>query len=93
MTNPGQLPCRIPGTKRLAAKVAFMLLVVAAQFAQAQTFNVLHSFNGLDGRQPYDGVTLDREGNLYGTAYGGGDGAGTVYKLTHGFRPRCVRDC
>jgi len=71
MTNPRQHPCRIPGTKRLAAKVAFMLVVGAAQFAQAQTFNVLHSFNGLDGRQPYDGVTLDREGNLYGTAYGG----------------------
>jgi hypothetical protein len=68
------MPIRIPGTKRLAAKVAFMLVVVAAQFAQAQTFNVLHSFNGLDGRQPYSGVTLDREGNLYGTAYYGGDG-------------------
>ena len=83
MTNPRQHPCRIPGTKRLAATVAFMLVVVAAQFAQAQTFNVLHSFNGLDGEHPYDGVTLDRGGNLYGTAYGGGDGAGTVYKLTH----------
>ncbi len=34
-------------------------------------------------RNPYAGVTLDRGGNLYGTAYGGGMGYGTVYKLTH----------
>ena len=83
MTNPGQHPCPIPGTNRLAATVAFTLVFVAAQFAQAQTFNVLHSFNGLDGEHPYAGVTLDRGGNLYGTTYGGGSGAGTVYKLTH----------
>src|ERR1035438_7984526 len=83
MTNPKQHRCRILGTKRLAATVALMLVVVAAQFAQAQTFNVLHSFNGLDGQQPYDGVTLDGGGNLYGTAYDGGTGAGTVCKLTH----------
>ncbi len=83
MTNPRQHTCRIPGTSRLVAAVAFMLVVVVAQFAPAQTFNVLHSFNGLDGRQPYAGVTLDRGGNLYGTAYYGGTGAGTVYKLTH----------
>jgi uncharacterized repeat protein (TIGR03803 family) len=83
MTNPRQHADSIPGTKRLAATVVFMLVVAAAQFAPAQTFNVLHSFNGLDGRQPYSGVTLDREGNLYGTAYYGGTGSGTVYKLTH----------
>jgi uncharacterized repeat protein (TIGR03803 family) len=83
MTNLGQDPCPIPGSNRLAAAVALVLMVLAAQFAPAQTFNVLHSFNGLDGRQPYAGVTLDRAGNLYGTAYYGGSGAGTVYKLTH----------
>jgi uncharacterized repeat protein (TIGR03803 family) len=83
MTKPGQHPCPIPGTNLLAAAIAFMLVIVAAQFAPAQTFNVLHSFNGLDGQQPYDGVTLDRAGNLYGTAYRGGTGAGTVYKLIH----------
>ena len=53
------------------------------QFAQAQTFSVLHSFTGLDGEHPYAGVTLDRAENLYGTTYGGGTGAGMVYKLTH----------
>ena len=83
MTKPGPDRCRIPGTKRLAAAAAFLLMLVAAEFAPAQTFNVLHNFNGLDGRQPYAGVTVDGGGNLYGTAYDGGTGAGTVYKLTH----------
>ena len=82
MTNPGQPPIPIPATK-LAATVAFMLVLFAAQFGPAQTLNVLHSFSGLDGQQPYAGVTLDRGGNLYGTTYDGDHGAGTVYKLTH----------
>lgn len=50
---------------------------------------VLHSFtSGADGGEPYKGVTLDREGNLYGTAVSGGSGSceggcGVVYKLTN----------
>jgi uncharacterized repeat protein (TIGR03803 family) len=50
---------------------------------------VLYSFRGgLDGGQPYGGVTLDAQGNLYGTAVVGGtggaceDGCGVAYKLT-----------
>src|SRR5438477_110006 len=49
---------------------------------------VLYSFTGgADGGEPYKGVTLDREGNLYGTAVTGGSGSceggcGVVYKLT-----------
>ena len=52
----------------------------------AQT--VLYSFTGgADGGEPYKGVTIDRRGNLYGTAVTGGSGAceggcGVVYKLT-----------
>ena len=48
---------------------------------------VLYSFTGgADGGEPYKGVTLDREGNLYGTAVTGGSGSceggcGVVYKL------------
>src|SRR5947209_1948743 len=48
---------------------------------------VLDSFTGgADGGEPYKGVTVDREGNLYGTAVTGGSGAceggcGVVYKL------------
>lgn len=50
---------------------------------------VLYSFTGgNDGGEPYKGVTLDAQGNLYGTAVTGGTGAceggcGVVYKLTN----------
>jgi len=50
---------------------------------------VLYSFTGgADGGEPYKGVTLDAQGNLYGTAVTGGTGqgceggCGVVYKLT-----------
>ncbi len=49
---------------------------------------VLYSFTGgADGGEPYKGVSLDRAGNLYGTAVTGGSGSceggcGVVYKLT-----------
>jgi len=50
---------------------------------------VLYSFtSGADGGEPYKGVTIDREGNLYGSAVTGGSGSceggcGVVYKLTN----------
>jgi uncharacterized repeat protein (TIGR03803 family) len=50
---------------------------------------VLYSFTGgVDGGEPYKGVTLDRDGNLYGTAVTGGSGnceggCGVIYKLTN----------
>lgn len=50
---------------------------------------VLYSFTGgLDGGEPYKGVTLDAQGNLYGTAVTGGSGSceggcGVTYKLTN----------
>jgi len=56
---------------------------------------VLYSFcaqaNCADGAQPYAGVVFDQKGNLYGTAYSGGNnknrvchpaGCGVVFKLT-----------
>src|SRR5450631_3502 len=47
----------------------------------------VHVFNGMDGAQPYGGVTFDQAGNLYGTTSEGGtlgliQGGGTVYQLT-----------
>ncbi len=65
----------------------------------AWTQTTLYSFQGFlagdDGATPEGPVTLDEEGNLYGTTYGGGDSTydcyffnsycGTVFKLT---RPR-----
>jgi uncharacterized repeat protein (TIGR03803 family) len=56
---------------------------------------VLHNFctevNCADGAEPYTGLVLDQKGNLYGTAYAGGNttdkvcqpsGCGVVFKLT-----------
>lgn len=51
--------------------------------------SVLYSFTGgADGGEPYKGVTLDAQGNLYGTAVTGGGGGceggcGVAYKLTN----------
>lgn len=50
---------------------------------------VLYNFTGgADGGEPYKGVTLDAQGNLYGTAVTGGGGScesgcGVVFKLTN----------
>jgi uncharacterized repeat protein (TIGR03803 family) len=46
---------------------------------------VLHNFTGgsSDGSNPYAGVILDSQGNLYGTtSEGGAAGDGTVYELS-----------
>ncbi len=70
-----------------------MLLFVgiATQAAYAQTYSVIHNFSGVgDGATPMAGLTLDRAGNLYGTANFGGNsggncgigGCGVVYRLT-----------
>jgi uncharacterized repeat protein (TIGR03803 family) len=45
----------------------------------------LHSFhrNGTDAVLPYTGVSLDAQGNLYGTSYyGGANLDGAIYKVT-----------
>jgi uncharacterized repeat protein (TIGR03803 family) len=45
--------------------------------------NVLHTFNGSDGAEPFAGLVFDAAGNLYGTTgSGGADNFGTVFKLT-----------
>ncbi|MGA2686713.1 MAG: choice-of-anchor tandem repeat GloVer-containing protein [Candidatus Korobacteraceae bacterium] len=63
--------------------IVFSLTAVAGQ---GQTFAVLHNFTGgQDGANPLAGVSMDRVGNLYGTASLGALGYGTVYKLAlHG---------
>lgn len=49
------------------------------------TEQVLYSFTGgLDGGFPSAGVIIDKNGNLFGTAFnGGGSGFGTVFELTN----------
>lgn len=43
----------------------------------------IHTFTSQDGYAPFAGLTLDADGNLYGTtSEGGRGGCGTVFKLT-----------
>ena len=66
------------------AAVAILLIVMASQPVEGQTFSTLHSFSGLDGGTPTAGPTMDGAGNLYGTTqYGGVAGYGSVFKLVH----------
>jgi uncharacterized repeat protein (TIGR03803 family) len=59
------------------------------QVTPAGVHTVLHHFmGGTDGGEPYKGVTIGPDGNLYGTAVAGGSGSceggcGVVYKLTN----------
>ena len=55
------------------------------ELTAAGTEKVLYSFGSQpgDGAGPREGLTFDKEGNLYGTtAYGGAYGGGTVFELT-----------
>jgi len=71
--------------------VLFAALVLPVLRGQAQTLTVLYSFSGgEDGGNPFAGLVVDKEGNLYGTAAGGGTltglcglgiGCGIVFKL------------
>lgn len=56
------------------------------QLAPDGTKTILHSFaGGSDGIDPYSGVIVDKDGNLYGTTYqGGAHGDGTVYEISSG---------
>src|SRR5690349_17210027 len=66
-----------------SALLLLLLSLLAPSFVQAQTFTVLHSFQGPpDGGYPWAGVVLDRMGNIYGTTYTGGrHGMGMIFKV------------
>ncbi len=69
----------------LAIVLALALVAVGPAQAQTYTYNVLHAFTGsADGANPMGGLVLDAQGNLYGTAWFGGDpacGCGVVFKV------------
>jgi uncharacterized repeat protein (TIGR03803 family) len=70
---------------RLLCGIALWLLAAGLFVgrAQAQTYTVLHTFQGADGSNPEAGLAMDRAGNLYGTTTAGGaHGRGSVFKLT-----------
>ena len=71
---------------RSIALGALLFGFFSAVFSSAQTYTVLHNFTGFeDGGNPYAGLTLDRAGNLYGAAAGGGGdlgrGSGVIFKM------------
>jgi hypothetical protein len=70
--------------RRIALFLCFTLsLAVLSNIVQAQTFTVLHTFTGADGRLPQAPLTMDSQGNLYGETYGDGAyGYGSVFKVT-----------
>ena len=70
--------------KLVAFILAIMLVtgIVAVPPAQAQTFQVLHTFTGQqDGANPAAGLTRNRGGKLYGTTSGGTIAYGSVFQL------------
>ncbi len=59
-----------------------LLWLASALAASAQTFTVLHNFDGTDGNGTGIKLAQGRDGNLYGSAvFGGADGCGTAYRL------------
>src|SRR5208337_2767854 len=71
--------CKLNLTLPLAAIVTVLGLCGSAR--GAPEYKVLHSFTGTDGSGPWGGVTLGRNGSVYGTTAGGGV-CGTVFRLT-----------
>ena len=80
-------------SRAAAARVVILCLVgFAASAARGQTYQVIHNFTGgVDGANPWAGLTIDAGGHLYGLAEGGGNGTcvfygtsgcGTAFKLT-----------
>lgn len=92
MTKPSQLLpsilCCLYRTV-LPLTIFCVVPVLAVRPAQAQTFKVIHEFGHAgDGASPFDAVTGDSSGNLYGVTFAGpqsqecfGIGCGTVFRL------------
>ena len=57
-------------------------LLFASRPAQGQIETLYDFQGGSDGINPTAGLTLDSEGNIYGTTSGGGLGFGTVFELS-----------
>ena len=73
---------------KIGIVLAAMIFLTLAG-AQAQTFTLLHQFQGnFDGTLPHGALLRDAAGNLYGTTYTGanhncqGGGCGSVFKLS-----------
>ena len=81
------------GTGQSGGKYARGVVFKLVPSSDGSTYKeyVLHNFckdtQCPDGYDPEAAVILDLEGNVYGTVtYGGADGQGAIFKLTHGTR-------
>ena len=74
---------RRAATVSLALAVVLASIVAGTSSAHAQTYSVLHSFTGADGK-PEPDLILDTKGNLYGTtSQGGASNDGVVFKVSN----------
>ena len=73
---------------------SFVILAATTVAAPAQTFKTLVSFDGADGANPeYAPLVQGRDRNFYGTTRGvGGNGPGTVFKITAGGKLTTLAD-
>lgn len=87
MTNqPGSSAAALRSDIRLlpcALAIFCALMMTAIQSAEAQTSTVLHNFTGgLNGGNPYAGLTITDSGKIYGTtSIGGPNNFGVVFNL------------
>lgn len=71
-----------PTPSILVFVIVLSAIAMVTQPMDAQTFTVLHKFNGSHGSGPGAGLTRGPEGSFYGTTEGGGDfDNGTVFKM------------
>ena len=65
--------------RRFDTCITILLVATLAESLPAQTYKVIHNFTGTsqDGGILYAGVTMDAQGNLYGT---------TLYDKRHGLQ-------
>jgi uncharacterized repeat protein (TIGR03803 family) len=79
----GDEPSGVLRSPLLAMVVLLAVLWAATCPAVAQTLTVLHSFDGNDGAYPFSRLTIDRQGNLYGTTGGTVPPTfGTIFELS-----------